>query len=367
MRLPLSCDRRETRATISCLVAALAVTGLPVRRTSASSGKCSSESMDSHSSIALSARNKPRSDANGARASSSSRDARDGYRTRFSRLPPRCRRARFGSAASVSTSDHSARQFPSRFKASRPARAFSLSYPEAEAEASAKRESSEIVFSGDADDGTAPRDLAVALLAPGRSDVSSASGRLRVDEVTKKAENERRAISVATRSAWRRATALFSGFGGCALPAALVAHAAAHIAPCALMAAAAEATAFALEEREKSGSLRGESAFSALALALSGDDFSADAGDVEDDDAAEPRSDDRAFPEGPEGGRDERAEDEDDAREISAEDGIARGGGARFGGGGDVSGAKRTYAWLVVFRDAQARENACPDEKFWEV
>ena len=161
---------------------------------------------------------------------------------------------------------------------------------EAEAEASAKRESSEIVFSGDADDGTAPRDLAVALLAPGRSDVSSASGRLRVDDVTKKAENERRAISVATRSAWRRATALFSGFGGCALPAALVAHAAAHIAPCALMAAAAEATAFALEEREKSGSLRGDSAFSALALALSGDDFSADAGDVEDDDAAEPRA-----------------------------------------------------------------------------
>jgi hypothetical protein len=161
---------------------------------------------------------------------------------------------------------------------------------DAEAEAEAKRESSEIVFSGDADDGTAPRDLAVALLAPGRSDVSSASGRLRVDDVTKKAENERRAISVATRSAWRRATALFSGFGGCALPAALVAHAAAHIAPCALMAAAAEATAFALEEREKSGSLRGDSAFSALALALSGDDFSADAGDVEDDDAAEPRA-----------------------------------------------------------------------------
>jgi hypothetical protein len=89
--------------------------------------------------------------------------------------------------------------------------------------------------------------------------------------------------------------------------------------------------------------------------------------DDDDDDAAEPRSDDRAFPEGPEGGRDERAEDEDDAREISAEDGIARGGGARFGGGGDVSGAKRTYAWLVVFRDAQARESACPDEKFWEV
>lgn len=90
--------------------------------------------------------------------------------------------------------------------------------------------------------------------------------------------------------------------------------------------------------------------------------------DDDDDDAAvEPRSDDRAFPEGPEGGRDERTEDHASAREISAEDGIARGGGARFGGGGDVSGAKRTYAWLVVFRDAQARESACPDEKFWEV
>ena len=169
---------------------------------------------------------------------------------------------------------------------------------DAEAEAEAKRESSEIVFSGDffADDGREKDASFVALLALGRSDVSSASGRLGVDEknATKKATNEnerqRRAILVATKSAWRRATALFSGFGGCALPAALVAHAAAHIAPCALMAFAAEATSFALEEREKSGAPRGDSAFSALALALSGDDLSADADDVEDDDAAEPRA-----------------------------------------------------------------------------
>ena len=169
---------------------------------------------------------------------------------------------------------------------------------DAEAEAEAKRESSEIVFSGDffADDGREKDASFVALLALGRSDVSSASGRLGVDEknATKKATNEnerqRRAILVATKSAWRRATALFSGLGGCALPAALVAHAAAHIAPCALMAFAAEATSFALEEREKSGAPRGDSAFSALALALSGDDLSADADDVEDDDAAEPRA-----------------------------------------------------------------------------
>ena len=126
MRLPLSCERRETRATISCLVAALCVTGLPVSRASARLGKSSRESMDSHSSIALSARNNPRSDANGA---APSLWLRDGYRTRRSRLPPRCKRARLGSGASVSTSDHSARQLPSRFRASRASR------PEVEASA----------------------------------------------------------------------------------------------------------------------------------------------------------------------------------------------------------------------------------------
>ena len=31
-----------------------------------------------------------------------------------------------------------------------------------------------------------------------------------------------------------------------------------------------------------------------------------------------------------------------------------------------VSGAKRAYAWHVVFRDARTREDECPDETFWE-
>ena len=114
----------------------------------------------------------------------------------------------------------------------------------------------------------------------GFSDVSSASVEKRHSEErsrrTETTENERRAFSLATRSAWRRATALFSGFGGCALPSALVAHAAAHVAPCALMAAAADA-AEALEEREKRGAsfpTRDENfnAFSSLALALAHDD-----------------------------------------------------------------------------------------------
>ena len=115
----------------------------------------------------------------------------------------------------------------------------------------------------------------------GFSDVSSASVEKRHSEErsrrTETTENERRAFSLATRSAWRRATALFSGFGGCALPSALVAHAAAHVAPCALMAAAADAAAEALEEREKRGAsfpTRDENfnAFSSLALALAHDD-----------------------------------------------------------------------------------------------
>jgi hypothetical protein len=120
----------------------------------------------------------------------------------------------------------------------------------------------------------------------GFSDVSSASVEKRErSKRTETMENERRAFSLATRSAWRRATALFSGFGGCALPAALVAHAAAHVAPCALMAAAADAAAEALEEREKRGAsfpTRDENAFSSLALALAhDDDHSSDlAGDI---------------------------------------------------------------------------------------
>lgn len=120
----------------------------------------------------------------------------------------------------------------------------------------------------------------------GFSDVSSASVEKRErSKRTETMENERRAFSLATRSAWRRATALFSGFGGCALPAALVAHAAAHVAPCALMAAAADAAAKALEEREKCGAsfpTRDENAFSSLALALAhDDDHSSDlAGDI---------------------------------------------------------------------------------------
>lgn len=96
--------------------------------------------------------------------------------------------------------------------------------------------------------------------------------------------------------------------------------------------------------------------------------------DDEDDDAVEPRSDENEN----EGGRVEQkrkcTEDEASARADALPDGIAapreRGEEEREkekGGGGDVSGAKRAYAWLVVFRDAQARESACPDEKFWEV
>ena len=96
--------------------------------------------------------------------------------------------------------------------------------------------------------------------------------------------------------------------------------------------------------------------------------------DDDDDDAVEPRSDETET----EGCRDEqkqkRAEDEASARADALPDGIAarrkKGEEEREkekGGDDDVSGAKRAYAWLVVFRDAQARESACPDEKFWEV
>ena len=65
MRLPLSCDRRLTRATISCRVAALAVTGFPVSRTSETAGKLFSASTESHSATALFARNSPESVSNG--------------------------------------------------------------------------------------------------------------------------------------------------------------------------------------------------------------------------------------------------------------------------------------------------------------
>ena len=128
----------------------------------------------------------------------------------------------------------------------------------------------------------------------GFSDVSSASvekaEKRRKTRTTETMENgQLRAFSLATRSAWRRATALFSGFGGCALPAALVAHAAAHVAPCALMAAAADAAAKALEEREKfSGASfptrdENKTAFSSLALALAHDDDHDVVGDLAGD------------------------------------------------------------------------------------
>lgn len=50
----------------------------------------------------------------------------------------------------------------------------------------------------------------------------------------------------ATRRAWRRATTLFAGFQGCALPASLIAHTAPHLPPCAAMAYAAAGVANAL-------------------------------------------------------------------------------------------------------------------------
>ena len=51
----------------------------------------------------------------------------------------------------------------------------------------------------------------------------------------------------ATRCAWRRATALFAGFNGCALPAAFIAHVTRHVPPCQVMAMAADAAAGMLE------------------------------------------------------------------------------------------------------------------------
>ena len=129
--------------------------------------------------------------------------------------------------------------------------------------------------------------------APGPSDDSSASAPSSdIRDATERArvEIERRALRVAARSAWRRVTALFSGFGGCALPAALVAHAAAHLAPCALMAAAADAVSKALDESERCGAslVSGDSEVSALPLALAhGDDAPGLlAGDIEAGDAA---------------------------------------------------------------------------------
>ena len=134
---------------------------------------------------------------------------------------------------------------------------------------------------------------AAALDAPGGgADVSTASDPSGDRNANAKRSREGasnamglRALRVATRSAWRRATALFSGFGGCALPAALVSHAAAHLAPCALMAASADAAARALGESERFGAssaVLGESEFSALALALTHGDDEATGG-VEDD------------------------------------------------------------------------------------
>mmetsp|Transcript_27195 Transcript_27195/g.68053 ORF Transcript_27195/g.68053 Transcript_27195/m.68053 type:complete len:293 (+) Transcript_27195:279-1157(+) len=123
IRLPLRQDRRPTRATISWRVVALSVTGLPVRRTSASAGKSFSTSTDSHSCTALSASNKPVRVAKGMRAGAppSAAVARcTGYATRVSLFPPRWSRSRRGRNARRSTSPHSSSALSSRFSARSP-------------------------------------------------------------------------------------------------------------------------------------------------------------------------------------------------------------------------------------------------------
>ena len=121
MRLPLSCESLATRATISCRVAALSVTGFPVSLTSATDGKSFRASTLSQSSIALSASRSALSRSKGTGPPGFATCA--GYLTRLSLLPPRCSRSSDGSDASFSTSDHSSTALRSRLSASRPANA----------------------------------------------------------------------------------------------------------------------------------------------------------------------------------------------------------------------------------------------------
>mmetsp|Transcript_832 Transcript_832/g.3051 ORF Transcript_832/g.3051 Transcript_832/m.3051 type:complete len:250 (+) Transcript_832:1217-1966(+) len=122
MRLPLSCESLATRATISCRVAALSVTGFPVSLTSAMDGKSFRASTLSQSSIALSASRSALSRSKGTGPLGFATCMR-GYLTRLSLLPPRCSRSSDGSNASFSTSDHSSTSLRSRLSASRPASA----------------------------------------------------------------------------------------------------------------------------------------------------------------------------------------------------------------------------------------------------